>query len=86
MIYDELKEPGAHWLKAVSTSTAEIAAFVKWQEPKPGIEPDVDLPTWPEGADRELCNETFGDWARAHRELMGKRGHWCTIRRPLKNA
>ena len=78
MIDDELKEPGAHWLKAVSTNTGEIAAFVKWQEPKPGVEPEVDLPTWPEGADEELCNETFGAWAKAHRELMGKRGHWCT--------
>ena len=77
MFYSELNEFGSHWLKAMSTETGEIVGFVKWQEPKHGVEPDVDMPTWPEGADQELCNETFGNWARMRRELMGKRGHWC---------
>ena len=77
MIHDELDEPGAHWLKAVSSQTGEIAGFCKWQEPKPGVTPDVSLPEWPEGADQELCRETFGAWARMHRNLMGGRGHWC---------
>lgn len=80
MIYDELHEPGAHWLKAVSIVSGEIAGFVKWQEPKPNVEPDVDLPEWPQGADAKLCNETFGAWAKAHRDLMGSRGHWCKYR------
>lgn len=77
MIRDELDEPGAHWLKAVSKATGEIAGFVKWQEPKPGKEPDEDLPQWPEGADEKLCDETFGTWAKMHRTLLGSRGHWC---------
>lgn len=77
MIRDELEEPGAHWLKAVKRATGRLAGFVKWQEPKPGIEPDSDLPTWPEDADQRLCNDTFGAWANMHRELFGKRGHWC---------
>ena len=77
MISEELKEPSSHWLKAVSISTREIAGFVKWQQPKPGVEPDIDLQTWPEDADQHLCNETFGVWARKHRELCGTRGHWC---------
>ena len=77
MIHDELDESGAHWLKAVSSQTGEIAGFCKWQEPKPGVTPDVSLPEWPEGADQELCRETFGAWARMHRNLMGGRGHWC---------
>jgi len=80
MIRDELDEPGPRWLKAVSKSEGtqeRIAGFVKWQEPKPGIEPDTQLPEWPEGADKRLCEETFGTWARAHKELMGWRGHWC---------
>ena len=77
MIYDELNEPGAHWLKAVSKTTGELAGYVKWQEPKPGKEPEVELPEWPKEADQDLCNETFGAWARMHRELLGSRGHWC---------
>ena len=77
MLYDELDEPGAHWLKAVSTSTGQLAAFAKWVEPKPGVFPDTSLAQWPEGADQALCDETFGAWARRRRELMGDRGHWC---------
>lgn len=77
MINDELHAPGARWLKAVSVESGAIAGFVKWQEPKPGVEPDVDLPEWPQGADASLCHGTFGAWARAHRDLMGSRGHWC---------
>ncbi|KAK4542280.1 hypothetical protein LTR36_006933 [Oleoguttula mirabilis] len=80
MIHDELDEPGAHWLKAVSKETGELAGFVKWQEPKPGVEPAEDLPQWPEGADEKLCDETFGTWARMHRELLRSRGHWCKSR------
>lgn len=76
MIYSELDEPGAHWLKAVSI-TGELAGFIKWVQPKHGVEPDTTLPQWPEDADQRLCNETFGDWARRHRELMRARAHWC---------
>lgn len=77
MIHDELHEAGAHWLKAVHQASGEIAGYVKWQEPKPGVQPATDLPEWPAEADVDLCNETFGAWARAHRDLMGRRGHWC---------
>lgn len=77
LINDELHAPGARWLKAVSVESGSIAGFIKWQESKPGVVPDADLPEWPQGADSSLCNETFGAWARAHRDLMGSRGHWC---------
>jgi hypothetical protein len=77
MIRTELDEDGAHWLKAVDPSTGDMIAFVKWVEPKPGVEPDTSLPSWPEDADEKLCNETFGEWARRKKELMGRRGHWC---------
>ena len=77
MIRDELTEPGAHWFKAVDTSTNEIAGFVKWMAPRPGTFPETQLPTWPEGADIALCDKTFGAWAGKHRELMQDRGHWC---------
>lgn len=77
MIHDELHEAGSHWLKAVSKSTGEVAGFAKWQEPKPGKEPDTHLPEWPEEADKSLCDETFGAWARMHLELFADRGHWC---------
>lgn len=77
MIYEELNEPGSHWFKAVATDTGEIGGFVKWQEPKPGVSPSQALGPWPEEADQQLCNETFGAWARMHRDLLGARGHWC---------
>ena len=77
MIYDELEDPGSHWLKVVDLSSGHVAGFAKWQQPKPGVEPDTDLPEWPSDADSALCNETFGAWAQCHRELMGRRGHWC---------
>lgn len=77
MFRDELHEPGAYWLKAVSTTSNEIAGYVKWQAPRPGVVPDTDLPQWPAEADHALCNETFGAWARMHQELMADRGHWC---------
>lgn len=78
MLRDELTEAGSHWLKAISRCTGEMAAFAKWREPQPGSAASVDLPEWPADADGALCDETFGDWARKHRELMGERGHWCT--------
>jgi GNAT superfamily N-acetyltransferase len=86
MIHDELDEPGSHWLKAVSEQSGEVAGFAKWQEPKPGRVPEIDLPEWPEGADKALCNETFGDWARKHRELMADRDHWCTVTHFCKHS
>lgn len=46
-------------------------------EPRPGVEPETELPEWPEGADLRLCNETFSNWFGKHRELFGMRGHWC---------
>ena len=79
MFRDELHEPGAHWLVAVTTDSNEIAGFAKWQEPKSaGTLPSLDLPeTWPEDADARLCAETFGAWAGEHRRVMGGRRHWC---------
>lgn len=75
MIRNELKDEHAHWLKAVCAY--EIVAFVKWLQPMPGVEPDIELPEWPADADTDLCNDTFGAWARSHRVIMRDRGHWC---------
>ena len=77
MISTELSEPGAHFLVAECVSTGLIAGWTKWQAPKPGVAPDTTLPIWPAEADVRLCNETFGQWARTHRDIMGTRGHWC---------
>lgn len=87
MFYDELNEPGAHFLKVTKPNPhndngdgddgAEIVAFAKWVAPKPGEAVDTRLPRWPEEANGRLCDLTFGDWARRHAELMGTRGHWC---------
>ncbi|KAK6440041.1 hypothetical protein LTR95_003740 [Oleoguttula sp. CCFEE 5521] len=88
MILDELAELGAHWLKAVragndlpdsnasSPAAEQIAGFCKWVAPKPGKVPDTTLPQWPADADGRLCDETFGAWAKAHKDLMSGRGHW----------
>jgi hypothetical protein len=77
MIRDELTEDGAHWLKAVSPETGEIAGYCKWRRFKEGHQAGTSLPEWPEGSDKDLANETFGAWAFKHPELMGSRAHWC---------
>ncbi|GAB1739527.1 hypothetical protein NU219Hw_g4479t1 [Hortaea werneckii] len=70
-------ETGSHWFKAVDVASGEMVGFVKWQEPRPeGMELETDLPEWPAEADKRVCDETFGEWGRKRRELMGKRGHW----------
>lgn len=88
MLYDEMKDPDAVFLKVVaaednqdiasSQGAEEVMAFAKWVKPKAtGVEVDTGLPEWPEGADAELCKQTFGEWAREHHNLMGTRSHWC---------
>ncbi|RMZ01596.1 hypothetical protein D0862_06313 [Hortaea werneckii] len=70
-------ETGSHWFKSVDVASGETVGFVKWQEPRPeGMELETDLPEWPAEADQGVCDETFGEWGRKRRELMGKRGHW----------
>jgi hypothetical protein len=77
MFLDEMEDPKSHFIKAVDLESGDLAAFCKWVEPKPGVFPDLNLPTWPEEADVRLCNDTFGTWAAKHRDLMQDRGHWC---------
>ncbi|TKA71412.1 hypothetical protein B0A55_07707 [Friedmanniomyces simplex] len=89
MFRSELHEPGAQWLKAVvsddddddsiggGTGGEVVVGFCKWRRFEEGEGVGTELPEWPEGADAELCEETFGEWARRHGELMGGRGHWC---------
>ncbi|RMX77828.1 hypothetical protein D0869_09574 [Hortaea werneckii] len=70
-------EPGSHWFKTVDVASGEMVGFVKWQEPRwDGVEVEIGLPEWPAEADRRVCDETFGEWGRRRRELMGGRGHW----------
>ena len=78
MFIDEMEDASSHFIKAVDSETGEMAAFCKWVEPKPGVFPDTSLPEWPKESDVDLCNETFGVWAKQHRDLMQDRGHWCT--------
>lgn len=77
MFIDEMKDATAHFIKAVDSETGELAAFCKWVEPQPGVFPDTSLPEWPKESNVDLCNETFGMWAKQHRHLMQDRGHWC---------
>ncbi|KAF2725221.1 acyl-CoA N-acyltransferase [Polychaeton citri CBS 116435] len=76
MFYKELQDPRAHFLKVFDVETGRMVGFAKWVEPTPGETPEFDSPQWPEGADVDLCNETFSEWARQHKEMMGDRGHW----------
>ncbi|KAI6860843.1 hypothetical protein KC338_g6799 [Hortaea werneckii] len=74
-------EPGSHWFKTVDPTPEDgepvVVGFVKWQEPRPeGMELETELPEWPAEADGRVCEETFGEWGRRRRELMGGRGHW----------
>jgi len=77
MFIDEMEEATSHFIKAVDSETGELAAFCKWVEPQPGVFPDTSLPEWPKESNVDLCNETFGMWAKQHRHLMQDRGHWC---------
>jgi hypothetical protein len=77
MFIDEMADSMSHFIKAVDAETGELAAFCKWVEPKPGVFPDTSLPTWPKESNVDLCNKTFGMWAKQHRDLMQDRGHWC---------
>ena len=73
-------EVGSHWFKAVdldSKGEGQMVGFVKWQEPRPeGTELDTGLPEWPVEADERVCEETFGEWERKRRELMGGTVYW----------
>jgi hypothetical protein len=60
MFLDEMDDPKSHFIKAVDLESGELAAFCKWVKPKPGVFPDLNLPTWLEEADVWLCNDTFG--------------------------
>ncbi|KAK3679922.1 hypothetical protein LTR78_000299 [Recurvomyces mirabilis] len=70
MIRDELHEPGSQWLKAVANESGDIAGYCKWRKYEAGHEADTSLPQWPEGSDKRLADETFGDWANKHPQLM----------------
>ncbi|KAH7028871.1 acyl-CoA N-acyltransferase [Microdochium trichocladiopsis] len=73
---------------AATRSEMELVAFAKWNRPKTRQEQheqqdeegeeehEVQLPVWPAGADSQLCQSTFGEWARAHHRIMGDRPHW----------
>ena len=75
-------EPSARFIKVVGGE--EIIAWAKWNVPVHvgdtvsggGDDPD-DMPSWPEDADEELCNEFFGVLARKRREIIGDRPHFC---------
>jgi hypothetical protein len=77
MIKGELTEAGSHWFKVVSEDKGEIVGYCKWRKYEAGHEADTNLPQWPEGSDKVLADETFGDWANKHPQLMGTRAHWC---------
>ena len=84
MNIDDMKnQPSGRFLKIVEGDV--IVAYAKWNVPiiqggetiVGGDDPD-NLPTWPQDADVQLCNEFFGRLASERQRIMGKRPHYCT--------
>ncbi|MCJ1410459.1 hypothetical protein MMC19_004544 [Ptychographa xylographoides] len=82
MNIDDMKnQPSGRFLKIVEGDV--IVAYAKWNVPiiqggetiVGGDDPD-NLPTWPQDADVQLCNEFFGRLASERQRIMGKRPHY----------
>jgi ribosomal protein S18 acetylase RimI-like enzyme len=76
-ILSEITDPHAHFLCIVDPSSAtpsKILSYCKWNSPSASI--DLELPTWPEGADLEIANHFFGGLVRNHERIMKGRKHW----------
>ena len=77
-------QPSARFLKITDTETQKIVAYGKWNVPAKvgdellggGDDPD-EMPVWPEGGDKELSEEFFGELASARRRIMGDKPHCC---------
>ena len=75
-------EPSAHYIKIVDDG--KVIAAAKWNIPTQvgeqvsggGDDPD-NMPSWPQDADVELCNEFYTTLARKRKEIMGDRPHFC---------
>ncbi|KAI9736230.1 MAG: hypothetical protein M1834_001116 [Cirrosporium novae-zelandiae] len=68
-------EPEARFLKVIDLNTKEIIAFAKWVLPSQETRAD-ETPSWPEDSNNELCNEFFGNLAKAHADIMGSIPHY----------
>jgi hypothetical protein len=81
IVEDELDE--GEGKEGKGEGKGKIVAYAKWNRPKQGIEGNEEdegsgLPeSWPEGGDKRVCDEFFGQLARRHHEIMGRRPHWC---------
>ena len=90
---DQANQPAANYIKVVDDdgndkgSAEKIVAYAKWNIPPTapdgsliggggGDDPD-DMPTWPEGANVELCAKFFGTLARRRTEIMGQGAYCC---------
>ena len=85
---EDFANPSARFLKVVdedSTNGEKIVGWAKWDVPVVNTEgktevggdkPDA-LPNWPEGADKDLCNEFFGALAGNREKFLEGRGHYC---------
>ena len=81
----EFEQTTAHYLKVVDSSVPEnpiLVAYGKWNTPvvkdgrlhAGGDDPD-EIPVWPDGGDKELATEFFGELARRRQAIMGERPH-----------
>ena len=85
-----LSATSTKFLKVVETAESgeeTIIAWAKWETPFTnqkgevevgGDKPD-DMPTWPPGADKELCDEFFGALAVTRDKLLRSRPHYCSL-------
>lgn len=78
MLNEEITDPNAVFVKVLDTENDEVIAWGQWNKPADGDEEDEEdnLPRWPEGGDKELCEEFFGGLAAKH-ETAVKGRHWC---------
>jgi GNAT superfamily N-acetyltransferase len=75
-------DPHARMIKVVDDESGEIAAFAKWVLPATDSEhkEDEPLPEWPEGSDKELCQNFFSGLLETKKRLMGSRAYYCKCR------
>ena len=86
-IDDMRNQPSARFLKV--HDGPRTIAYAKWNVPiirgdetiLGGDHPD-QMPSWPQDADVELCDDFFGELAKQRQTIMENRPHYCTPKCP----
>ncbi|PQE05298.1 putative N-acetyltransferase protein [Rutstroemia sp. NJR-2017a BVV2] len=74
-IVTEMQDPSAHFLCVYDSSSGTVVAYAKWNYVTEGSAEwkgdEVELPTWPLGADVKVANHFFGTLGRRRVGIMG---------------